>query len=68
MLLAFRLIDLRVRITLLNGGGRQTDRYLSIAAVGKKGNAIPNKCRCKAATVGAAITASRISRCPRFYG
>jgi hypothetical protein len=43
MLLAFRLINLGVRIILLDGRGGQTNRYLSIAAVGKKGNAILNK-------------------------
>ena len=63
MLLAFRLINIGVRITLLDGRGRQTNRYLSIAVVGKKGNIIPNKYRYKAA----ATTASRISGYPRFY-
>jgi hypothetical protein len=63
MLLAFGLIDLGVRITLLDGRGGQTNRYLSIAVVGKKGNIIPNKCRYKVV----AITASRISGCPGFY-
>jgi len=43
MLLAFKLINLGARITLLDGGGKQTDRYLFIAVVGKKGNAILNK-------------------------
>ena len=43
MLLAFGLVNLGARITLLDGGGRQTNRYLSIAVVGKKGNATLNK-------------------------
>jgi len=43
MLLAFKLINLKTRITLLDGGGRQTNRYLSIIVVGKKGNTTPNK-------------------------
>ena len=43
MLSAFGLINLGVKITLLDSGGGQTNKYLSIAAAGKKGNVIPNK-------------------------
>jgi len=43
MLSAFELIDLGAKITLLDGGGGRTNRYLSIAAAGKKGNTILNK-------------------------
>ena len=37
---ALGLIDLRARITLLDGGGGQTNRYRSIAAAGKEGTII----------------------------
>jgi len=43
MLLAFKLINLGVKIILLNSRGGRTNRYLSIAAAGKKGNIILNK-------------------------
>lgn len=37
---ALGLIDLGVGITLLDSRGRQTNRYRSIAAVGKEGTII----------------------------